>query len=222
MHRDIPDDKNRMFKVRIDRGQIIGRRLVQSSSYEGGILCADCDNKLLGGYERYGSLILYDGHERTIQPTRYGPGLHAVRFGELDYRQFKLFLLSMLWKASISTLDDYQGVDLEDSEDRVRLMLLDGDPGGPYDFGCVIIAMNHLDEIPSDLVAGPTSVQSENGQVFKFLINGLLYLFFEHEADVPAGLKDAILTEEGELVVIYASPQIARRVSKDLLGIDIP
>lgn len=51
---------------------------------------------------------------------------HVVR---VDYTNIKLFHLSVLWRASVSTLGTFNDVRLGPHEDRIRQMLLARDPG---------------------------------------------------------------------------------------------
>jgi hypothetical protein len=47
----------------------------------------------------------------------------------LDYAMFKLFHLSVLWRAGVSTREEFRNVKLGSHEDVIRQMLLRDDPG---------------------------------------------------------------------------------------------
>ena len=66
------------------------------------ILCHSCDNETLGKLERYASLILYDGYPKIVEYRECPDGRKYTYCAGIDYTQFKLFLLSVLWRASIS------------------------------------------------------------------------------------------------------------------------
>ena len=51
---------------------------------------------------------------------------------------FKLFQLSILWRASISNEEIFAGVKLGPHEETIRNMILNNDPGRPYEYGCAL------------------------------------------------------------------------------------
>jgi hypothetical protein len=57
MYNGIGDDKNRIFLVSSLRP--FKQKVVQSGAYEEQILCAECDNSILGKLERYAYNNLY-------------------------------------------------------------------------------------------------------------------------------------------------------------------
>src|SRR5690606_40605054 len=63
------------------------------------LLCGNCEQKL-SKHERYASLLLGGGI-----PITYRPRGKFIKAEGLEYASFKLFGLSILWRASVSTLD---------------------------------------------------------------------------------------------------------------------
>ena len=58
---------------------------------------------------------------------------------QYDYCLLKLFFISLVWRASISTHHFYRKIAIGDKfEEKARLMLLAEDPGDANDFGVVI------------------------------------------------------------------------------------
>jgi hypothetical protein len=68
------------------------------------LLCADCEGRL-SKWERYASLVLKGG-----LPITYRREGNVVFISGLDYVQFKLFQLSVLWRAGASTLQFFEKV----------------------------------------------------------------------------------------------------------------
>jgi len=63
MYQDLFDAKHKMY-VFSPSERAKGEGYIKkpsSGEYEGGLLCADCDNKILGDYEDYSSKAIYGG-----------------------------------------------------------------------------------------------------------------------------------------------------------------
>ena len=95
-------------------------------------LCVDCE-ALLCKYEKYAKEVLYDGLH-----ARHDDQPEAFVFQNLNYDQFKLFELSILWRAGISSLPDFDEVTLGPHAERIRSMLLNEKPGESYQYGCAM------------------------------------------------------------------------------------
>ena len=126
MYKEIYDEKHSLISFKthtLHSGQI-----VFNGAYEKDILCEDCDNNLIGGFENYASRVLYGGKipvsiKNFIKPD----GLEFSQAQGVDYIKFKLFLLSVLWRASISSNDFFSSVSLGSLyEEKIRQMILLG------------------------------------------------------------------------------------------------
>lgn len=82
------------------------------------LLCGKCEQKL-SVWERYASLVLKGGIPLTHR--REGSIIHL---SGVDYKQFKLFQLSILWRASVSTLQFFEKVQLGEHAEIIRQHLL--------------------------------------------------------------------------------------------------
>jgi len=66
-----------------------------------------------------------------------------ARWLTVDYKTFKLFHLSVLYRASISTLPMFESVSLGRHEERIRQLLLNNDPGEEYQYPLAGYAVVH-------------------------------------------------------------------------------
>lgn len=94
------------------------------------LLCRDCESLLNGRYEKPFKAYWYD--EDALAPFRAGED--AGWLINIDYSSFKLFHLSVLFRASVSDHPNFHEVDLGPHEDRIRQMLLDQDPGDEWQY----------------------------------------------------------------------------------------
>jgi hypothetical protein len=128
------DDKHR-YNV-LSLAPDLPDRLEQKGARER-LLCRECEQRF-SKFERYASLVLKGG----------APGMDGQRSGDIvsvtgiDYAQFKLFLLSLLWRAGVASGRYFERVALGPHEERLRLMLRNGDPG-PFDlYPCILWGLN--------------------------------------------------------------------------------
>lgn len=158
--------------------------MVPSGEYEGGLLCADCDNDLIGhNLETYARSVIYGGRfSKGSTPDcknfRAPNGLTFARCKNIDYRKFKLFLLSILWRASISSRSFFSDVNLGPYEEVIRRMLLVSNPGNVEDFPILLITWLNDSNLPKELIGQPCRARDEGGIHYIFPIGGVVYLFY--------------------------------------------
>jgi hypothetical protein len=153
-----------------------------SGEYEADLLCQNCDNVVIGRYETYGRRALYAGtNESQDYPVlEHGvteTGVPVTRITDLDYRAFKLFLLSILWRASISTRPFFCSVHLGPYEEQIRRMVFEGDPGRFDDFPILLISWHADDSVPHDFVGQPNINRATRGIRYIFPVVGISYIF---------------------------------------------
>ena len=92
----------------------------------------------------------------------------------VDYKLLKLFILSVLWRASVSGQTFYAGVKLGPYEDALRSLILADNPGEAQDFPIMI----HRFSYPSELIPilCPVSSRISGLNFYQLLLNGFLAL----------------------------------------------
>ncbi|MDD5016083.1 MAG: hypothetical protein PHW73_13485, partial [Atribacterota bacterium] len=183
------------------------KRSIPSGEYEGGILCQDCDNKILGNLETYGSQVLFGGNIKGIATKNFKKpdGLEFMQISGLDYKKFKLFLLSLLWKSHISSRPFFKRVDLGSYGEKIRHMILTGNPGKVGDFPCIVTSYRKS-TLPKEIIAEPRKIKLDHffnySYGYPFLIDGFLYIFKIIENDQTDWILEAAINENGEMKVI--------------------
>lgn len=92
------------------------------------LLCADCESKI-GRWE-----AVFAECWMRVLPEQIPAGWNAILRQGLPYREFKLFHLSLLWRASVSTLEEFGDVRLGPHENRIRQMLVEEEPGADTEY----------------------------------------------------------------------------------------
>jgi len=221
MYQDLFDGKNRMQVIKSRAGTIKQGGYRQTGEFDSYILCSPCDNEKLGRLDRYASLILYDGHPKILQNRTSSKGMNYTYCAEVDYAQFKLFLLSLLFRASISNRPLFREVQLGPHEERIRQMLFNGDPGDQLQYPCLIMTYLHLRDYPGKVIAQPSWSMGGGRHVYTFLISGMIYLFFISQDVIPPESKDFFLNPKGEIKIIHLTPQLARKALGSMIDIKL-
>lgn len=161
------------------------------------LLCHECE-QLFARWEHYANETFI--HSNGLMPVNVPEG---VVLKGLDYTRFKLFLLSILWRMSVSSLDVFAEVKLGNlHEETLRVALLNGDPLGEDRYGCMLIALTLKGKIYTDWIIPPTLVKFCNQHCYRVLINGILYCFLVSKQPTPKQLKPLILNRQNQILVL--------------------
>jgi len=126
-YKPIKNDNNQMLAV----GHKV--RTIQTGHFEH-LLCRDCEN-LLSRYETKFKEAWMDTIPSSFENTVTTPPNDAISVPLPDYDSFKLFHLSVLWRAAISTrFKASRDISLGPYERILAEMILNGDPGQLGDF----------------------------------------------------------------------------------------
>lgn len=159
------------------------------------LLCKDCEQKL-GRWENYAKKSFVDG--QGLQITQQNA---TVVLSNLDYTLFKLFLLSLLWRMSVSKLDFFKEVRLGPYEEKIRLALLNDDPLLPHVCGCWMIVVLVGGKVNTDWIVEPTVARVGGRHVYSLVIAGILFNFHVGRQPLRPGIASHVLSERGEMTV---------------------
>lgn len=151
------------------------------------LLCADCEEQF-SGYESYAREVLYG---RTSQLTKiavgnyvamHNPPLLGVRVvpaGAIDYKKFKLYQLSLIWRASVASGSHFRNIDLGPHEEPIRIMLTTENPGDEGEYCCAMTDIRYLGKGCEDFSTTPTLDEEApvNQPAFKIIFGGYIYVF---------------------------------------------
>ncbi len=196
--------------------------LKYNSAYDKYILCADCDGGIIGKLDDYGAKFLHAKFPNKSTPqTRYVDGEKCLVFEDdpnYDYTKFKLFLLSILWRSSVSSHPFFRAVKLSpDTKEILRLMIKDGDAGKPDEYPCFI----HLPPVTESSeghhgfniahlpTMSPVCVETDGIKICKFIITGCHYYFI---IDRPKNIRVIPSMEKDRLTIRFST-----RMEQDML-----
>jgi len=122
--------------IKNDKGQIyrVGERVekIQTGYFER-MLCQDCET-LLSGYERSFKQLWMDTIPADLAHLQTRPLHDVLSVSVADYDSFKLFHLSVLWRAAVSDGFKLEPISLGHYADELAALIRNRDPGHPGDF----------------------------------------------------------------------------------------
>lgn len=178
LYTDFYDEKHKMLSFAPQSLNEKNARInrVSSGEYEQNLLCSDCEI-ILSKYESYARKVLLGGNLSNQGKLIYNyfkskEGIEFTKISNINYSNFKLFILSLVWRASISNRPLFREVKLPNLKENLRRMLFESDPGEENDFPFICWHFINDESVPNDaLIMGQPSIQViENISICKLLI----------------------------------------------------
>lgn len=144
------------------------------------LLCGACEDTI-SAYESY-AFDVFRG-QRNIKQCHHKDGMS---FSNVEYARFKIFLLSILWRAAVSRQEAFAKVKLPPSwEAELRVSIMEGRPLGALKFGCKILRLNDQTkengfslESLKQLIVSPFPRNQGHTVSYIFVFEGLMLEFF--------------------------------------------
>ncbi len=137
------------------------------------LLCTGCE-RTLQEYEDYACKLIF-GNPTVVFPRADG---NLIVEG-IDYLRLKLFQLSLLWRASVSTQRMFRHVKLGPYEEVLRKALLARSHVHPGDFSCTMEAIVdrgcHLKELLMEVA--PIKTRADRSTLYPFVFGGYYTVF---------------------------------------------
>lgn len=178
------------------------------------LLCQECETKL-SRYEGYAIKAIRD-IPNFKKDLRGG----TVFSDNVDYETFKLFQLSILWRAGVSNNLMFANVNLGKHEQKIRTMLVEENPGSYTEYGCFIVMLPNPQKIDKIIMPPmPEKLFGHNG--YRFMIGNLFWYYIVSSHPVQSAIKWLYLQEENILRIWLANwneQEILANISKTLMS----
>lgn len=161
------------------------------------LLCKECE-AMLCKWESYAAKVIYGGIEIEVEPLP-----DAIIFRNVDYAIFKLFELSLIWRAGISSLPQFAKVALGPHEENIRLMIMNNNPGSFTEYGCFLVLTPSYFSFVSKMMMLSQPTRFANHRCYVFLLGGLTWVFFVSSHTETLPYRDKLfLRQDGTLPIL--------------------
>jgi hypothetical protein len=193
LYAPIYDEKHRMLLLETDERY----PSFEQKGIREPLLCPTCETKL-SKWETYARGVLVGGVPVDV---RRDGGVTWVE--GIDYERFKLFQLSVLWRAGASRHVFFGKVRLAAHEERLRQMLLADDPGEPWHYCCLMTGIEHDGKLVQ-MVVQPTPFRIMGAPGLRFVFGGFFWTY-RTASHRPAGqlLLEPCLQKSGRLGLTF-------------------
>lgn len=192
MYRPGYDEKGRIQQVNAQTGE---RPFIQKG-YRERLLCDDCERFLNDYYEKPVNKAWYEKDLLGEIPA----GLKMAKASGIRYAPFKLFHLSVLWRAAVATGGGFEVVRLGPHTEKIRKMILAGEPGEPHEYPLMATALTMEGQLAHGLTSSAAVWKHEGLRVYVMIYGG-----FEWGMGVgshcPPIIRKTALTKEGTMLI---------------------
>ncbi|NOX36713.1 MAG: hypothetical protein GXO78_04170 [Calditrichaeota bacterium] len=186
------DEKHRFNVIPLSEGQKLH---FKQKGLREKLLCEDCEVQL-SVYEKYVRSVFYGG--TGIYITNGNP----LKIEGIDYKKFKLFQLSLLYRAAVSSLDFFQNVALGPHLIKIRNMLLNENPGNKLDYPCfMVMILMEGNKILDGLIYPPQMMRVDAHRVYRFILGGCFWIYFVSSHTNQVVYTEFILDESGKVLI---------------------
>jgi len=192
------------------------------------LLCAGCEGKL-NLYETPSAKTWRHLLELPDHPTEANgklllseTGNQGLVLSNIDYSVFKLFLLSLLWRAGVSRREEFKEVELGPHAERLRSMIFKKDPGLCHEYPCIVFRLTGVEHAP---LLNPIRDSWDGHVGYSFFLGKIKLLFLVSSHTRGSRFLRLALQPEGHMKVIfmdYNDLNIAKRVGELLRGVELP
>lgn len=185
------------------------------------MLCAGCEGRI-SRYENYFRTFFYGKNPSPLKKESVGksvalssflgldPDILRVTAVKLDYTQFKLFVLSLVWRASVAKGNFFEKINLgARHESRLAAMLNAENPGPDDEYAILMVDLQQGKYGLEDFVQQPDCVKDGAQRGCSFIIGGFMLVTFIAAAGhrPPDAVGSFCLRASGDLLLISSRAQ---------------
>jgi hypothetical protein len=197
-HRHMQTDRNRPLTTVATKSNEPPKRN-PGGLYDREMLCELCEPRF-GDWDQYGAECLIQRFEQDAVPIVLSNGnVTAYQIDKWDEKKLRMFALSVLWRAAVTSHKRFESVSLGPHEPRLRQLILDGDPGSPYDFAVTYSRWRSVsgNEQWTRAQMDPVRFKVEGVNTVHMFFGGGIVGIKCDQRPVPAGWREAVLTPHG-------------------------
>ena len=225
MYKELYNKEHRFYEF-TKKDILEGKELkpfVQIGVFDKNILCSECDNERLGSLEKYGQKVLFGKNlDETETPKCDNYTTGDYEFSEcknVDYRKMKLFLLSILWRSSITNRPTFDSVNLGPHSDIIKSMILNSNPGVENEYPIIVTSFVRADYHYKDLILTPRRIKLKGGfNTYIFSIGSFQFHFFVNSPrhKLPEFVLELTLKENNSMKIIHLKDGMEKMLIKKL------
>lgn len=195
LYKALGNEKRKFVRITAKKKSVDINMHAQDGLWDMNILCSDCEHHLDHNYESPIASVYYE--------HKGNPGNVGIRkldnytgvFVNFDFQVFSKFLLTQLWRMSVSKLSYFRGVSLGPKHtENIRLILFENRPIVGTEYPIVIMLMSTAAGRGSMEIA--KKLKAKGLTFYEFKIHQFCYWIYVNSHPLPSNLKQGIITQD--------------------------
>lgn len=215
VYSDLFDEHGKLRKFDAIEMKKINPKISRPASgvYEGNLLCDECDNKRISKLETYVAGLL-NGNDKKVECSdkKTEDGTEILEVKHLKYIDFKNFILSMLFRADISTFPEFEDVSLGPYNEKIRKIVYDNLDTEDLDIQINLFRLSNDSEF-NTLIGQPVKSKIGAESIYSILMKGYLIVISLKENITSKKVKDVRLMSDGTIGI----PIIPKNMEKNFI-----
>jgi hypothetical protein len=145
-------------------------------------------------------------------------GLVSEPYHNLDYIKVKLFFLSIIWRAHISSLPFFSNVDLGKYAEKIRKMLLENDRGNEDELETCLVKIKPDKTMLYQALIDFRKVKNNGNYFYVFNMDNTMYHFNISPYRKESIFEKGLMRKDGTMDIALMSGQIAKGYFTSFLG----
>jgi hypothetical protein len=161
------------------------------------LLCHECEQRF-SKWEGYARSVFYELPLKVTEEDR------AIVFSDLQYTPFKLFQMSLIWRACITSRPEVHKIDLGPHVERIRKMLFEDRPGEVHEYGSILVLPALGQGLMQRFLYPPESLPTklDGHSAYRAAFGGLFWVFIVSNHSTRFPHKEVFLSTDGTLPVL--------------------
>lgn len=203
VYTDLFDKHGKLRKFEVDEMKKLNPKVSKpaSGAYEGNLLCNDCDNKRISKLESYVAGLI-NGQDKNLKCKAGATedGLETIEIENLKYDYLKNFILSILFRANISSFTEFNDVNLGPYNDKIREIIYNNLISDDLEYQVNIFKLCK-DSNYNTLIGQPVRSKIKSETIFSILMKGYLIIISLKQNEISKKIKNIRLKSTGTLAI---------------------
>jgi len=194
-------DDSQPYTIYLETGrERNNEKYCQSGIYDADIVCEVCE-KVFNPYDTHGYRVL----KKTLETKRIfhdKDGYPCAYFIEnSEYTKLKLFALSMLWRAHVSSHMFFSHVNLGKHANALRSYIADGVAPKPNEYG--VVFLHYTEQDYSEAIIPPWRHKINGVNVYRFYLPDIVILINVDQRPMPVPYNKMLLQEQSPHYLVF-------------------
>lgn len=172
--------------------------------YDNTILCRDCDNVVGSKFDDYAKTVLIDGAGvscEIIVDKNSGETITVSRLKDKEgYVRLTKFFISVLWRASIASCDEFKSFNLGPFENIARDIIISGKENNLNYFSVAICRFHNFNE--KIQVMSPKLLRLEHINFYAFVMANMKVFVKCDKRNTPKKLRPITLSKQNHILML--------------------